>query len=390
MNTRYDEELIEHRIRNHATPSTVNMQYIDRDSEATVQNASGYMVGNIETGEFAHRIVVGLDYMYKDLLQKDISARDIGVFDLLNPIYATPDIASYGATEASWSPWGTTLKTTGFYLQDQIQFEQWEILAGLRYDSFKTTGFEVDSVSPEQSDNQLSPKLGVVYKLNEQQSIYATWMTGFLPPEGWLNMEMYGGPFKPSTSELFEIGHKQMFFDERLLFTTAVYQLSNNNVVVYANDEANPDLYVQRGQEQSKGIEFELNGKATDNLQLAANYAYNKAEITKDTDPANIGKPKENAPEHTANLWSKYNFIGNWNISGGVTYVDRRHTFVESLQLPSYTIYNTGLHYTHKDFDLNLLVKNLTDEVHWTGGYNYGRVFPGMPRDISLSMRYRF
>lgn len=390
MYTKYDEELIEHRIRNHVTPSTINMQYIDRDSEATVKNASTYLVGNIETGAFAHRIVAGVDLMSKDIVQKDISARDIGVFDLLNPTYFSRDIASYGATEASWSPWGTTLETTGVYLQDQIQFDSWEIMAGLRYDSFKTTGFEVDAKSPTQSDSHISPRLGVVYKLSEQQSIYGTWMTGFLPPEGWLNMEMYGGPFKPSTSELFELGYKQMFFNEQLLFTTAIYQLSHNDVVVWANDDENPDLYVQRGQEQSKGIEFELNGKVTEDLQIAANYAYSKAEITKDTDPTNVGKPKENAPEHTANLWGKYNLTNSWGVSAGATYVDKRHTWVESLQLPSYTIYNAGVHYTHKDFDANLLVKNLTDEVHWTGGYNYGRVFPGTPMDVSLNLRYRF
>lgn len=186
------------------------------------------------------------------------------------------------------------------------------------------------------------------------------------------------------------MGVKHLAFDKRLLATASIYHLEKNNAIVYANHPDNEDLYVQRGQEAARGVELELNGKVNDQIMVLANYAYNDAKITEDTDPANINKPKENAPKHAGLLNVRYSFLPNWAIEGGVQYVGGRHTFVEALKLPSYTIFNAGLQFKQPSYEAALTVKNLTDKVHWTGGYNFGRLFPGNPRQVDLSVSYRF
>jgi iron complex outermembrane receptor protein len=53
-------------------------------------------------------------------------------------------------------------------------------------------------------------------------------------------------------------------------------------------------------------------------------------------------------------------------------------------------VFGAGLYYKADSWQANLMVRNLTDRVHWTGGYNYGRVFPGDPRSVTLTVNYRF
>jgi iron complex outermembrane recepter protein len=50
-----------------------------------------------------------------------------------------------------------------------------------------------------------------------------------------------------------------------------------NNVLVSANDENNPNLLEQRGQETATGFEIEAVGKINKNLQVLANYSFNNA-----------------------------------------------------------------------------------------------------------------
>ena len=130
-------------------------------------------------------------------------------------------------------------------------------------------------------------------------------------------------------------------------------------------------------------------GRVTPRLSVVGNYAYNMAKYIKNTDPAIQGKRLENAPEHSAALWGRYDLGSGWGVGLGAQYVDERETFTD-LVLPSYTVLNAGLFYSVGRSDWSLTVKNLTNKTHWTGGYNYERVFPGTPRTISLHVKYRF
>lgn len=385
----YEEKLIEHRTTNRYLSDTeVELGYNDRDTEAEVNATTAYVSGDFETGRTLHRLVVGVDHTTRDDRQVNIGARGVGSFDVLNPEYFQRDIASYGLQESSWSPWETELETTGYYLHDQIEFDNWIVLAGLRYDEFESFTRSAGQRTPVDTNTQVSPRVSVTYKLGSDRSVYASWLTGFEPQAGFT--ELNGGPFDPSDSELFEIGYKQRAFDDRLLFTASLYEITKNDIVVYANDEDNPDLYRQRGQERSRGFELEASGQVSDRLTLIANYAYNDAEVTEDTNPALVGTPKENAPKHTGTLWGRYDLGSGFGFGAGVTHVSERKTFVDELELPAYTLFSAGVYYTAGDLQLALLGRNLTDREHWTGGYNFGRVFPGDPRTFRLSARYRF
>jgi len=388
MHNDYDERMNEHGLNSYITDSVIDLYFNDRFKDATVDTTSAYVTSKLTTGRLQHRLVLGLDHIVREDSTKNRWAENFGSFDLLNPVYAQRDTTAY--VFYPFETYGGKTTTDALYISDQISFGAWELLAGLRYDRYKTAGDENGVATPSTSGSRVSPRLGLVYKLDESRSVYGSWLTGFEPPDSWMNSSTYGGPFKPQDSELFEIGYKQLAFDGRLLITGSLYQLDKNNAVVYANDLNNPDLYIQRGQERARGFELEAAGRVTDRISLIANYAYNDAKITKDTDPANVGKTKENAPRHSATLWGRYDFTSGWGVGAGLTHVSQRETFASNLQLPAYTVWNAGIFYGTPATDVSLTVQNLADEEHWTGGYNFGRVFPGTPRSINLNIKHRF
>ncbi len=381
----YSENLTEHRIaRSLPSGSEYNVNYGDREREAKTLSGTIYATGQFDTGSVAHKLVVGVDAMDQEDEARHQSANNVFVFDVLNPVNIRRPVDSYTLTTPSWSPWGGDNKRTGIFIQDQLTLGDWDLLLGLRHSRFSTKPIGGE----KNSDSKVVPRLGLVYRYAENVSFYGTYAEGFEPNFGYTAQE--GGPFDPTSSRLYEIGAKYLVFDGDLLLTSALYRITNDDIVVWANDASNSDLYRQRGQEQSTGLELEAVGKVTERLSIIANYAYNVAKATKDEIRENEGKTKEGAPRHAATLWGKYELGGGFAVGAGVEYVGKRETFQEDFRLPAYTLFNAGLFYKSGGWNVSLLGKNLTDKKHWTGGYYPGRVFPGNPLQVTLSARYAF
>lgn len=382
---KYDEDMREHRVGGSLpSGSEYNVRYGERDTEAETLSGTIYGTGQFDTGVVAHKLVVGVDALNQENESRDQAVSDVFVFDVLNPENIRRPVDSYALTTPSWSPWGADNKRTGVFIQDQLTLGDWDLLAGLRYSSFSTDPIGGD----KNSDSDLAPRLGVVYRYTESLSFYGTYSEGFEPNFGYTAQE--GGPFDPTTSRLYEVGAKHLAYDGELLLTAALYHIVNDDMVVWANDPANPDLYRQRGQEQSTGLELEAVGKVSERLSIIANYAYNNAEVSEDEIAENEGSTKENAPRHAATLWGKYTLGGGFAVGAGTEYVGKRETFEEGFTLPDYTLYNAGLFYQSGGLNASLMAKNLTDEEHWTGGYYPGRVYPGNPLQVTFSARYAF
>jgi len=388
----YEQKFVEHRTSGFVdgSDSEIWLQYGDRDAEADVTSTSGYFTGAFSTGAWEHKLVFGVDAVESENIQSQVGQDNVDIIDLRQPetINRPRDISSYTLVEPSWSPYGGRLEATGVYIQDQMTKGALQLMLGLRRDDYEITTVGSDAIS---ADDQVSPRASALYRLSDERSVYASWFKGFEPPAPGENSEINGGPFDPQDSELLEAGYKHRLFGGNALFVGSVYQITKKNAIVWANNPENPDLYLQRGEEQSRGLELEFSGNVTDDLMLIANYAYNDAEISEDPDPAIQGKPKEGAPKHMATLWGRYDFNAQFGIGAGVEYVGERYTFEDTLQLPSYTLVNASVFYNPTDsLRLALQGKNLTDKTHWTGGYYYERLYPGNPRTVSLSAAYQF
>jgi iron complex outermembrane receptor protein len=382
-----------------------------------VDNVTNYLTLDTQTGPVEHEVVVGFDVFQQQdnrtqwgargdeqfLVPSDTGAvalpgGNVGNFSLTDPTY-TIEGRNPSTYEANWFSQGwltepVRSRTYGAYLQDQIRWHDLRVLLSVRREWYR------DILPPGQGGETVEqsawiPRLGAVYSLPGGVNVYGTYAEGFQPQsaESILNPQA-GGPFDPETSRLYEAGAKAALFGGRLAATTALYQITKENVLVSANAPGNPSLLEQRGEERSRGVEVEVAGEPAPGLRLTANYAYNDAVIVEAASEADEGTVKENAPHHMGGLWSTYT-VGDGALQGlgigaGVNFVTERNTFEESLQLPGYTVVDASVFYTVNNFKITASVDNVLDETYWTGGYNYGRIFPGTPRTVLLKVGYTF
>ena len=93
-----------------------------------------------------------------------------------------------------------------------------------------------------------SPPWRYVYTLTSDINLYGTYNKGFDPFEASTQAQVFDQPFKPIISELYEVGAKGNFFQNKLSASLSFYQLTVDNVATNAGDPSNPNVFVQQGQ----------------------------------------------------------------------------------------------------------------------------------------------
>ena len=403
MVSKLDELINEHTIEGYITPDSTLLSFSDKRVKMNSKGLNVYMNSSFNTGALSHQVLYGYDYNSAYFLDNSRAAvgdaDGVKGFSLKNPVYSNRPVNNYIFHEANSYTSLTESVTHGIYLQDVLKYKKLQLLISLRQEFYKIpkSNYDYDKslIQADQKQNALLPRIGITYGLTDKVNIYGTYNTGFQPQNSdVLGTSANGGPFDPLKSELFEAGAKGEFFGKRLFTGLSVYQITQKNVLVNANDIANPDLLRQRGAERARGIEMEASGNVLPNLSVSLSYAYNLAKITEDSQEANIGKIKEGAAKNVSGSWIKYSLkegtLSGLGISFGHSQVSKRNTFVKDLQLPGYVIFNAGLSYHVQKFRLAGNLYNLTNKNYFVGGYSYDRNFPGTPRNFLLSAGYTF
>ncbi|MDP4186020.1 MAG: TonB-dependent receptor, partial [Bacteroidota bacterium] len=317
----------------------------------------------------------------------------VGSFSLIHPQYFIRPVNTYlhMAPENSDDDGDGAYHTQGLYVQEKATLNKWLFLAGLRAD-FYAAGDEDEGDAAVSHINKLIPSVGVTYAATQKLRLYATYNKGFDPFEPTSVVQVFNEPFKPVNSEMVETGAKMDFFKNKLLTTIALYQIVIDNVAVNANDVSNPNLYVQRGEERSRGIETEIQGYLLPNLSANIFYTYDVAEISKSINPEEIGKIKENAPRHSSSSWFKYSFERGWlkgfGIGVGHIQASARNTLINGFILPGYVVFNSGIQYSKKHFIVAANLNNLANKTYWVSAYNNISKWPGEPRNFMLKLGY--
>lgn len=375
---------------------TITRDYRDQEFTSESFAADVYLQGDFTTGPIGHTLVIGADTTIQNNVQEGFfadpieSGGDVPSLDIFNPDYGRADPDDYTLL---FDRSIDRLRQYGLYLQDQIQFsDQWQALLGVRYDLFDNeSNFQGDFGSGESqfSDGALTFRGGVVYEPIEDLFLYTSYSQGFVPQSETQQGPDRGGPFDPEESWQIEAGAKSSFLNDRLTATLALYYIVRENLLVTDPDDNNRLLQI--GEARSQGVELELVGQITDDWSLIANYAFNDAEVTEDTNDLLVGRQLENAPFHTAALWTRYNIPNTgFGIAGGITFVDERQTFNESVQLPSYIVLDAAIYYAFRDLELALNFDNILDRTYFIGGYDETAVFPGSPFAVRFTASYRF
>ena len=445
MKQTWTEDLQEHRttnafavdLTNKPVPSLAAMQFVQRKQSWNIDNLSSYFNIDGNTGRVNHKLVLGYDLhrwqklkgggqnAARGFLLKDgtvagtfvlanaanyqtqtvagvvIPRANVAHFDLANPNYTIRNVNDYVLNvRTALQPALTT--TNAVYVQEQLKWNKLTLLLGLRQEWFADiTNFEAPNPIVVKK-SALLPRLGVTYAVNPNVNVYGTYLRGYQPQSNTVTLLPVAAPagstFDPLESDLKEVGVKADLFGGRFRITSAIYEINQRNLLMNANDPANPDLLVTRGAERSRGFELDAAGYLTPNWQINASYSYIDAIIVNDREATLIGARKQNTPVNSANLWTRYNFAPNSALTDLGIGVGFQHSgskipwFTRAFEVPAYTTLDIALYYTpaRSNVQVALNINNLTNQTYWVGAQNYLRLFPGAPRNSMLTLTYRF
>lgn len=367
-----------------------NVDSVALDNQAEIKFA---------TGPVNHTVLAGVDYAFADYRRGWGSSWDPGAtptppLNISTLNYGAGAIVDPAITKFS----GLKQDQIGVYLQDQARVGDFIATLSGRHDwlsrdyYYRVPGQWLDGT---RDDRQFSGRAGLTYMSPSGLAPYVSYSTSFSPmlitaPNG------SGEPFAPTTAQGGEIGIKYQPHGVNALFSAAVFDITQQNIVVYSGVANN---YEQIGEARSRGLELEATASLASGFSLQAAYTYLDGKITKGN-AAEVGRMPSGIPHHQVSVWGNYQekagFFAGLGMGLGVRYVgtsygDNANTFTNPAAaiLDGKLSYDFGArHSALKGWEAQLNVRNLL-------GYQYttcesGFCYRSEDRRVISSLRYRW
>lgn len=340
----------------------VNDSSLTRSRIAALDN---HAEGHFSTGALEHTLLFGADFARNR--ENVSSGSTYSEIDAYAPVYGNLLIPDRTALPR------TTQRQTGLYVQDQIRLDQWIVTAGLRHDK-AVAGADG---SPDQESTATTKRLGLLYAFPSGWSPYVSYSESFTPQAA-----IKGQLFKPLRGEQWELGLKYEPADRALAFSAALYDLREKNQIA----SPLPDIYTQVGATRTKGLELEVKGPVTPNLELVAHYNYTE-----------LDKQLEGLPKHQASAWAKYRFsiagVNGFSAGAGVRWMgvfNDQQGGGNGPQIPSAALLDVMFAYDTAHWRYAVNINNATDKTYFSTCLARGDCWYGARRNVVASATYRF
>lgn len=364
-------------------------------TERTNLIISGNVVNEFQTGSVKHTLLVGAEiidtenenFRYNTFF---ITTEDDNeVFNITRPInfgVNAAGVRTYNDFTADLkSKTASDIEVTSFYIQDQIDVsDNFKIMLGGRFDSFDITVRDIkNGTSETREDEEVSPRAGLIFKPQENLSLYVSYSESFLPRSGeqFKSLSSSSARLDPDVFESTEIGVKWDIRDN-LSFTVSYFDSEQTQAVRDSDTGENSEIVGL----QVDGIELELKGQVSDKLYLALGYSDLDGETGKGGEPREI-------PEQTASLWATYQVNDNFGLGFGITHQGESNIKNDKpgLILPDYTRVDFAAYYNiSEDLSLQLNVENITDELYFPHSHSTHQASVGEPLNARFSLRRKF
>jgi catecholate siderophore receptor len=194
----------------------------------------------------------------------------------------------------------------------------------------------------------------------------------------------------PEKSRMFELGTKWELLDERLLVSAAIFR--NEKTDARTPDLANTGVTVLGGEQRVDGVEFEVQGRITDDWTVLAAYTFMDGKVEESNNPAEESNVLANTPDHSVSLWTTYRLPFNLEIGGGAFYTgERKNNNTDTARTaPGFWLFDAMASYRASEHvTLRLNVYNLANEeyIDRVGG---GHFIPGAGRSAVLSANFTY
>jgi iron complex outermembrane receptor protein len=356
------------------------------------------------SGNASNRVLAGFDYSTDDSLSRSALLRGFATpragfpcpLTFLDPVYRACDPGSYDVPAQGES--GSDTRRYGFYLLNELTLGPVIAVAGIRTDTFDDSSVATSGAVTTFKGSDETYRLGLVWRVREDVSLYGQYATSFEPQSASSQMVERGGPFAPTTGNMFEGGLKTALMDDRIQTTVALYRIVRRNLLQSTGEDPEGDGFensIAFGEVTSKGIDFDLATDLTPNWVLTLNYSYNHTRVTQDNGnpPVSVLDDNKfaNAPAHKLGFWTRYQFPRTgFAFALGGDYVGKRLSLSNQPVNP-YMVFDASITWTEGPLEMRLRVDNLFDKTYAASGFNdRGGHFPGRPRSAFVEAGYRF
>lgn len=383
------------------TPATNKVTRQHWQQDLTTRNVYNNveLEGGFDTLGLEHRLLTGIEIgsqrrdptLYNAATGRTPGARPVPSLDLYNP---NRDLRHTGSMQVS-SNSHTEVESRAVYVQDQLRLnDQWQVLAGLRYDTFDIESTnKLRNISEDRDSHSTSPRVGLVWTPQQNHSFYASWSKTFSPVGGGLIGITPGAAgntndLSPELTKQKEIGVKSDWLDDRLSTTLAIYDLELYNR--RTTDPNDPTLTVMSGLQRSRGIELTATGNLVGNWYMRGGVGLQDAKIEKDNNGLE-GKRINNVAKHNGSLFLTWKPEMGWYGETGLTLVGQRYADnANTTVLPGYGRWDALVGYRFKDWDLRAALNNITDREYYASATSQYQIQPGAPRSVVMTGTYSF
>ncbi|MEG0225278.1 MAG: TonB-dependent siderophore receptor [Comamonas sp.] len=360
-----------------------------------------------------HDLILGADLQRTRDVTRSLWPR-IGPADILNR--TPPDYPGYPLGD--WTSGSQTrLQKSGLYGSVRLRpLDDWAVILGGRYtlqDRSSQHDMDGSLTSQSREGHVFVPYAGVVYDLSPRASIYASTAEIYQSQAGKFSAPLPGAPLDPVRGRSYELGIKGEWL-QGLTASAALFHTEKKGEAVVDPDYPQTDwrggcCYFRDGFLRSRGIDLELTGRVSPNLQVAVGYTFND-NVNKRADDARFSTV---TPRHLFKAWGDYRFGGSlqaWSLGAGVV-AQAAHYRASGISAynpatggydgawtpyqftsPGYAVWSARLGYAiDKDWKVAVNVSNLFDKAYYsTVGYaGYGN-FYGEKRAVVVTLQGKF
>ncbi len=317
----------------------------------------------------------------------------------------------------------TDYRLLGVFIQDEINVGPFSIIPGLRYDRFKLDPkadalyVKNNALPPTKLDgDELSPKLGVIWKASPLVNVFAQYSHGFKAPSptqvngGVTNLTSanpyvaLGNPgLKPETSDSYELGirgRSQDFRYSAAIFHGKYKDFIASNVLVEENPAPTPDVFksVNLSKVRIRGLELRGEWAFSRDWSVSGAYAYTHG----DSEDDGVKEPLMTVDPSKLVLGLRYDKAGQYGGELTMTAVERKKRNPDRTAYynpAGYTVFDLTAWYQYsRNLSFNAGIFNVFDRKYYQWADvrslspNYAQIeaFSQPGRHAAISMKYQF
>ena len=383
--------------QNEATATTIELGgYVDKTQRDNLI-LSADLIGESDFLGLGHKLIAGVESISTDNDNTRMKASFANEFTIARPITLSGGVGVDSTNAAVDNDYGVfgdntsnAVSVLSLYVQDEIELsDKLTAVLGLRIDDIDQNsvkyleGGAVDATATVvRNDEITTPRMGIVYKLQDNLSLYASYSEAYQLKSG---DEQYATAsdtnLDPNTYENTEVGIK-WDLNKNFSLTAAIFE---TDAVQQENYTLNGEALVRDVKGEISGFELQLQGKLSDNWFVSAGYSNLEGED-------DSGDSLREIPDESISVWNKYLLSDALSVGLGLTHQgDTLISTGGTAYLPAYTRIDAAVYYKlSDDMSLQLNIENVTDELYFPSSHKTSQATVGAPLSARLALTGRF